>query len=252
MKDLLETIEDCYEEFFKGDYEAMKQKHDQVEGMAAICQKFYGDTAPQLEFAPGPRMPFKHKFFGEVQDKLVTVIAELEVLTLGASDWKKAEVKSEKSTMRQAAEKEEKLHKRAADHLGNASPKLHAIMSSQSAFSLMKQDVEDTMKRIFTTVIAVLEQDKEQAMTESNNQLLKDAFNQLTAMEGMLDLEAAPGFYKEVNRDMDGELKTIQPFQFASVVDDTQARLTVVVNSLKRATTALGEIGVLCLRENIY
>lgn len=51
---------------------------------------------------------------------------------------------------------------------------------------------------------------------------------------------------------MDGELKTIQPFQFASVVDDTQARLTVVVNSLKRATTALGEIGVLCLRENIY
>ena len=26
----------------------------------------------------------------------------------------------------------------------------------------------------------------------------EDAFNQLTAMEGMLDLEAAPGFYKEV------------------------------------------------------
>lgn len=252
MKDLLETIEDCYEEFFKGDYEAMKQKHDQVEGMAATCQKFYGDTAPQLEFAPGPRMPFKHKFFGEVQDKLGTVIAELEVLTLGAGDWHKAEVTSEKSTVRQAAEKEEKLHRREADHLGNAAPKLHNIMSSQDAFSLMKKDVEDTMKRIFTTVIAVLEQDKEQAMTESNNQLLKDAFNQLTAMEGMLDLEAAPGFYKQVNRDMEGELKTIQPFQFASVVDDTQARLTVVVNSLKRATTSLGEIGVLCLRENIY
>ena len=26
----------------------------------------------------------------------------------------------------------------------------------------------------------------------------QDAFNQLTAMEGMLDLEAAPGFYKQV------------------------------------------------------
>lgn len=49
---------------------------------------------------------------------------------------------------------------------------------------------------------------------------------------------------------MGGRLSELQVKD--SVVHDMQAKLTVVVNSLKTATAALGEIGILCLKENIY
>jgi len=242
MKNLLETMEDVYEEFFKGDYEAMK-----VADMLATCVKYYNETAPALEVAPGPRLPFKHKFFGEVQEKLTEVISEMGVLVIGALEWHKAEVSGEKSTMRQAAEHEEKLKRREAQHHHQAKPQLHMVMARQNNFVLMQKDMEDTMKNIFTTVLAVLEQDKEESLSDSKAQ---DCFRKLTDMQGMLDLEAAPQFFDQVNREMNPKLESLSASH--TVVEDQQARLTVIVNSLKRATKGLGEIGVLCLRENIY
>lgn len=92
LEDLMASIKDAYEEFFKGDFDAMKEKYDQVVTMLSSCESYYAETSPQLEVAPGPRLPFKHKFFGDVQSQLKVVIAELGVLVIGACDWKKAEI----------------------------------------------------------------------------------------------------------------------------------------------------------------
>lgn len=245
LKDLLESVEDAYEEFFEGDFEGMKEKYDQVQKMLASCETYYADTSPQLEFAPGPRLPFKHKFFGDVQAQLKVAISELGVLAIGAGDWTKAQVGEEKSSMRQAQEQEEAKHRHPGHVPKSAIPPLHGIMSRQSNFSLMQKDILQTTKLVFDTVLALLKQEKEEGLAE-----LKDSFKKLSGMSGMLDLEDAPGFYTQVNHHMSGQLESLKPGD--SLVDDMQARLTVVVGALKSTTAALGEIGVLCLKENIY
>ena len=113
LEDLMASIKDAYEEFFKGDFDAMKEKYDQVVTMLSSCESYYAETSPQLEVAPGPRLPFKHKFFGDVQSQLKVVIAELGVLVIGACDWKKAEISEEKSSMRQESEKENAKHRQS-------------------------------------------------------------------------------------------------------------------------------------------
>lgn len=245
LKDLLESVEDAYEEFFEGDFEGMKEKYDQVQKMLASCETYYADTSPQLEFAPGPRLPFKHKFFGDVQAQLKVAISELGVLAIGAGDWTKAQVGEEKSSMRQAQEQEEAKHRHPGHVPKSAIPPPHGIMSRQSNFSLMQKDILQTTKLVFDTVLALLKQEKEEGLAE-----LKDSFKKLSGMSGMLDLEDAPGFYTQVNHHMSGQLESLKPGD--SLVDDMQARLTVVVGALKSTTAALGEIGVLCLKENIY
>eukprot|EP00913_Durusdinium_trenchii_P015791 g14839.t1 len=134
--------------------------------------------------------------------------------------------------MRQAQEQEEAKHRHPGHVPKSAIPPLHGIMSRQSNFSLMQKDILQTTKLVFDTVLALLKQEKEEGLAE------------LKELEpGMLDLEDAPGFYTQVNHHMSGQLESLKPGD--SLVDDMQARLTVVVGALKSTTAALGEIGVL-------
>ncbi|CAJ1381686.1 unnamed protein product [Effrenium voratum] len=246
LQELLDTIKDAYEDFFDGDYEEMKKQHEQAGSIMASCDNYHSETAPALEVAPGLRLSFKHKFYGDVLAQLKLALAEMGVLVTGASTWASEKIPEETSTIRQDLAKHEGEKHLIHDKATNlAYEEVHSIMNRHSSFLKMKDDLLQTCNTTFELVIALLKQDKEEALEE-----VKESFAKLSKLGGLLELDGVHDFYTEVNEAMASQQEDTQPKD--SVILDMQARLTVVVNSLKNATAALGEIGVLCLRENIY
>eukprot|EP00439_Symbiodinium_sp_Y106_P063341 s1638_g9.t2 len=271
LEDLLDTIQNSYMLFFAGKYDQMAENHAKARDMLNNARALHAESSPALEVVPGPRLPFKHTLYGQVLDNLDTGISQLGVLVITAKEWKTEKVETEKSSARQAAESHHQTQltdlegldvmdpsatgtggrsavKKIVHETSNA-PYIHQIMEKQRSFRSLEDDMLDTFAKVFEVVKAILKHDQEQKVESSGADI-----EGLANLEGMRTLDDVNTFYKDINEYMDAMEREGRMDRSAveTVVGSLQARLTVLVSALTAATAALGEVGVLCLKDAIY
>ncbi|CAE7360461.1 unnamed protein product [Symbiodinium natans] len=267
LEDLLDTIHDAYKLFFAGKYDQMAEKHTKATDMLSHAKALHAESSPALEVVPGPRLPFKHALYGQVLDQLDMGISQLGVLVVSAKDWAPEKVAEEKSSAREAAESHQQTQfteldegemmdqgmtgtggarasvKKVVHESTSNAPKIHQIMEAQTSFQLLEDDMLDTFERVFNVVKAIVKHDQEQRVESADEDIEK-----LATLGGLRTLDDVNTFYNHINKFMEEKERPA----VNDVVESMQARLTVLVSALNTATGALGEVGVLCLKDAIY
>jgi len=221
VKELFAEVHNCYEKFFLGHFEekdGFRSKIKVVKQLLAECEELSPMVDPAVELVGWVRLPFKKGLYDSSLKQIRLVTSDLDTIASaiggyveenhlpGSTDNLDPEANDRKAIMR-------------------SEKALWTLLTSQPSWTLVKDDLKDTLKITLNAVTAVLEHATEEKLDSKDTDSLKH-------VAGLSKLDGIHELYQEMSKSVGADAKDAWRSSLVRRIEDTSAR--PIITDLKR------------------